>query len=58
MPKSICPFCAWAACGSLLLLCVPELPSWHTPLGPATVWLLLVPFASALLRRRLQRARA
>lgn len=58
MSKSICPFCAWAACGLLLILCVPELLFMSTPLGPAPLWALLVPFTSALLRRAFRAANA
>lgn len=58
MSKSICPFCAWAACGLLLVLCVPELLALATPLGPGALWLLVVPFASALMRRGLRAANA
>lgn len=49
--KTICPFCVWAACGVLLLLTVPGLGSAQTAIGPSLLWLLLVPFCSAVLRR-------
>lgn len=58
MSTSICPFCAWAAFGLMLVLGLPELLSQGTPLGPAPLWLLVVPFASALLRRGLRAANA
>ncbi len=56
MSRSMCPYCVWAACGLSLMLCAPELLSTPTPLGPAPLWLSLVPFASALLRRGLRAA--
>jgi hypothetical protein len=48
---SVCPFCVWAACGLLLVLCAPELAALVTPAGPSLLWLVLIPFASALMRR-------
>lgn len=57
MTDSICPYCAWAACGLLLSLCVPELLAQSTPLGPAPLWLFAIPLASALLRRQIRPAR-
>lgn len=49
--KTICPFCVWTAGGLLLLLTVPGLGSAQTVIGPSLLWLLLVPFCSAVLRR-------
>jgi hypothetical protein len=58
MSNSLCPFCAWAACGLLLILCVPELARLATPVGPLGLWMLIVPFASAALRRGLRAVQA
>lgn len=58
MSKSICPFCAWAAAGLLLALSAPDLLGARTPAGPAVLWLVAIPFASALLRRAIRVASA
>lgn len=54
--KSVCPFCLWAVCGLVLVFSAPELTRLGTRLGPALLWLVLIPFASALLGRALRRA--
>ncbi|HQW80920.1 MAG TPA: hypothetical protein PLQ74_03515 [Pseudomonadota bacterium] len=56
MSKSICPFCAWAASGLLLALSAPDQIALHTPIGPALLWLVAIPFASALIRTHLRTA--
>lgn len=56
MSKSICPFCAWAAAGLLLALSAPDLIALRTPIGPALLWLVAIPFASALIRPQLRTA--
>jgi hypothetical protein len=58
MSKSICPFCAWAAAGLLLVASAPDLLGLRTPAGPVVLWLVAIPFASALLRRGLRAASA
>ena len=55
MSKPICPFCLWAACGLILLLISPELLGVATRIGPLAMWLFAIPFASAFLRRCLDR---
>ena len=54
MSKSVCPFCLWAACGLVLLLIAPELLGVATRLGPLVLWLVAIPFMSAVLRRWLR----
>ena len=56
MSNSVCPFCLWAACGLILLLLVPELLAVATAAGPLALWLVVIPFASALMRRILRPA--
>jgi hypothetical protein len=58
MSKSICPFCAWAAAGLLLAVSAPDLIGTSTPAGPAMLWLVAIPFGSALVRRGLRAASA
>ncbi|MBL0042087.1 MAG: hypothetical protein KA505_02100 [Xanthomonadales bacterium] len=56
MSQSICPFCAWAVAGLLLAVSAPDLLGARTPVGPALLWLVAIPFASAMIRRGLRAA--
>ena len=56
MSQSICPFCAWAVAGLLLAVSAPDLLGASTPVGPALLWLVAIPFASDMIRRGLRAA--
>ncbi|WP_146152078.1 hypothetical protein [Ahniella affigens] len=50
-----CPYCFWFLLGLGLMVSVPGLAHTETPVGALWLWLVLVPLASALLRRVLLR---
>lgn len=50
-----CPYCVWFLLGFGLLVSMPGLGAVQTPVGALWLWLLLLPLASALLRRMLLR---
>lgn len=50
-----CPYCVWFLLGLGLMVSMPGLGAVQTPVGALWLWLLLLPLASALLRRLLLR---